>query len=316
MPIEAATTPCVIGAKLAEPRRGGIIMSLPGQRIFDLQLFAEEEAEEAESTPAEGEESEEETEEETETKEESQDTETEGAPEETPAEKTEEYDEIIFNRQPVKIPKSERQTYLQKGYHYDTVRQERDRVLAAIKALGYDSVEAFDEAVRRQKAEQEAYDKGEDPETYYQRQQQEERNKKLESKLTFFEQKERLSELHPRYNEAFYNQHRKEIEGLAQEMTGGNLVHAYSMVLLDKLDDYIRLSTAASTQKASEIAEKAVKDFQRQSKRGTEPSDGAPVNEERLDLNDEELEWARRRVNQGHYKSIKEAWSWLRGKKK
>lgn len=288
-------------------------MSLPGQEImFDLQLFAEEGADEAGSTPADGEEA--------------QGTATDKSTDEgepqgtggTPADGggADEFDEITFNRQPVKIPKSERTAYLQKGYHYDTVRQERDRALAAVKALGFDSMDAFDEAVRKQKAEQEAYDRGEDPQVYYERKQQEERSKRLESKLTFFEQKERLPELHPRYNEAFYNQHRKEIEGLAQEMTGGNLVHAYSMVILDKLDDYFRLTTAASTQKASEIAENAVKDFQRGAKRGVEPSDGAPVNEERLDLNDEELEWAKRRVQQGHYKSIKEAWQLLRDKKK
>lgn len=72
--------------------------------------------------------------------------------EETPSE--EEYDTIKYNKQDVKVPVSERQSYLQKGYHYDTVRTERDRVLAATKMLGYKSIEEFEQGVRQKVKEE------------------------------------------------------------------------------------------------------------------------------------------------------------------
>jgi len=59
-----------------------------------------------------------------------------------------EFDEIVYNKETVKIPKSERKTYLQKGYNYDKVKQAADKAkedsaaLAAVlqraaKAAGY-----------------------------------------------------------------------------------------------------------------------------------------------------------------------------------
>ena len=40
----------------------------------------------------------------------------------------EEFDEILYNHEQVKIPVSERQTYLQKGYHFDKVKAEADQL--------------------------------------------------------------------------------------------------------------------------------------------------------------------------------------------
>lgn len=77
-------------------------------------------------------------------------------PEEEPKE---EFDVIKYNKQEVKIPVSERQSYLQKGYHYDSVRAERDRAIAISKALGFKSLEEMEQATR-EKIKQET---GQDP---------------------------------------------------------------------------------------------------------------------------------------------------------
>lgn len=61
----------------------------------------------------------------------------------------EEFDIIKYNHQEVKIPVSERQTYLQKGYHYDSVRTERDRAVAIAKLLGFKSLDEMESAARQ-----------------------------------------------------------------------------------------------------------------------------------------------------------------------
>jgi hypothetical protein len=66
-----------------------------------------------------------------------------------------EYDEIVYNKETVKLPVSERKTYLQKGYNYDKVKAAADEAKAKIeesnaklaklaKAYGYDKVEDFE----------------------------------------------------------------------------------------------------------------------------------------------------------------------------
>jgi hypothetical protein len=70
-------------------------------------------------------------------------------PESTPEQtaKEIEYDEIVYNKEKVKIPVSERQTYLQKGYNYDKVKATADNANAQLqriaKAEGYKSVDEY-----------------------------------------------------------------------------------------------------------------------------------------------------------------------------
>lgn len=53
-----------------------------------------------------------------------------------PEEKQEqEFDEIVYNKEKVKIPVTERQTYLQKGYHYDKVKADADSAKAILQRI-------------------------------------------------------------------------------------------------------------------------------------------------------------------------------------
>jgi CRISPR/Cas system CMR-associated protein Cmr5 small subunit len=58
-----------------------------------------------------------------------------------------EFDEILYNKERVKIPVAERQTYLQKGYNYDKVKQTADTANAALhraaKVEGFDTVDEY-----------------------------------------------------------------------------------------------------------------------------------------------------------------------------
>lgn len=58
-----------------------------------------------------------------------------------------EYDEIVYNKEKVKIPVTERQTYLQKGYNYDKVKTAADNANAALlkaaKIEGFNTIEEY-----------------------------------------------------------------------------------------------------------------------------------------------------------------------------
>ncbi len=66
---------------------------------------------------------------------------------EEPEKKEPEYDEIIYNKEKVKIPVTERQTYLQKGYNYDKVKATADRaneaLIRAAKVEGFKTVDEY-----------------------------------------------------------------------------------------------------------------------------------------------------------------------------
>lgn len=70
----------------------------------------------------------------------------------------EEYEEIVYNKEPVKIPKSQVKTYLQKGYNYDKVHSkltETEQLLNEIKDLTGMEAKAAVEYLRTQKQERE-----------------------------------------------------------------------------------------------------------------------------------------------------------------
>lgn len=71
------------------------------------------------------------------------------------------YDVIRYNKQEIKIPVSERQTYLQKGYNYDKLQNQyqeaqRQAQLAdrIAKMQGFDSFDAFETALNEYEQEQ------------------------------------------------------------------------------------------------------------------------------------------------------------------
>lgn len=70
----------------------------------------------------------------------------------------EEYEEIVYNKESVKIPKSEVKTYLQKGYNYDKVHgrlNETEQLLKEIQDLTGMDAKAAVEYLRTQKQERE-----------------------------------------------------------------------------------------------------------------------------------------------------------------
>jgi hypothetical protein len=96
--------------------------------------------------------------------------ETENTPEE-------EYDIIKYNKEEVRIPASERQTYLQKGYNYDKVqkqledaRKQAEYVSRIAKRQGYENPEefisAFEEMENQRRIEEEAQKIGVDTEVF------------------------------------------------------------------------------------------------------------------------------------------------------
>ena len=89
--------------------------------------------------------------------------ETPAAEVEVKPEKPEEFDEIQYNKEVVKIPVSERQAYLQKGYNYDKVHnkltdaeQEVQRRDAFVKRLGYESFAELEQAQAQRELEEQA----------------------------------------------------------------------------------------------------------------------------------------------------------------
>jgi len=58
-----------------------------------------------------------------------------------------EFDEILYNKEKVKIPVTERQTYIQKGYNYDKVKADADAAKATLKrvaqAEGFNTVDEY-----------------------------------------------------------------------------------------------------------------------------------------------------------------------------
>lgn len=105
--------------------------------------------------------------------------------EETPIESVEsappqeEYDEITYNKETVKIPVSERKNYLQKGMNYEKVQAKATELEGQVKYLekrarqeGFGDVQSYlkaiDEYEQHQQIEQESQRMGVDPETYAQ----------------------------------------------------------------------------------------------------------------------------------------------------
>jgi hypothetical protein len=91
----------------------------------------------------------------------------------------EEYDIIRYNKEEVKIPASERQTYLQKGYNYDKVqkqleetRQQAQYIERIAKRQGFDNpqdfITAFEEMEQQRRLEEEAQRIGVDTDTFRQ----------------------------------------------------------------------------------------------------------------------------------------------------
>ena len=214
-------------------------MDTPVQRKMNLQLFAEEES--------------------TETVEQSEPSimekfgleETEGIPPEVEVEEPEakpaeeeEFDEIVYNQESVKIPKSERQTYLQKGYNYDKVNgklSEREQSIKQIESLAgmnlSDIINHLQSQAQQEQVTQYAEETGV-PTEVAQRileneqkvQSLEQRDQAREHEATILKQKEELK------NKPFFKDLEQEIDGLtATGSIDANI--AYNYLLGQKFEE-------------------------------------------------------------------------------
>jgi hypothetical protein len=179
-----------------------------------------------------------------------------------------EFDEIVYNKETVKIPKAERQTYLQKGYNYDKVKARADQSETALqraaRVTGYDTVEGYLEAVEQAELQAEA-------EKYQQAAQDPQKLKELfdstlnnhpaikkaqeiEFENNLIKQKESLK------NERFFSILEPEINAVVKQ-TGVDARTAYIYLRGEKFDELL-------TQEAGTAKKAAIADIQDKAKRG------------------------------------------------
>jgi hypothetical protein len=264
--------------------------------LFDLQLFGDEDGDTTTDTQTENEETSSETESNEETHEE------------------EEFDEVVFNHETIKVPKSRRKDLIQKGLNHDRVKERAEKAHEALtkaaKVQGFDTVESYLEAVERaeQEAQMERYQQAgiTDPGII-----QEMINKhpvvqqatRQQRAIEIITQKEALKD------QPFFKDLEADIDALMSKTPGVDVRTAYIFLRGEKFDEL-------AAKKASQTTEEALKNHNRQAKRGVESSDDPPNNSsKKLDFSPDEREWAERRVRQGHYKDLAEAHKALRSNK-
>jgi hypothetical protein len=193
---------------------------------------------------------------------------TEGTVESTePSVPQEEFDIIKYNKEELQIPVSERQKYLQQGYHYenkikpeyDQLKQQTAYLDRLAKLSGYQTTDDFIQAVEaaeRQREMQEAAAKMNiDPETYQQYfQPVNSELEELRSKVSEFEQKEltrqveaEVNELRQKYSD--FGEYEEKVIDLAIER-GYRLEDAYKVATYED-----RIAKVAQ-QKEQEVIQK------------------------------------------------------------
>ncbi|MDD3421910.1 MAG: hypothetical protein PHS47_06415 [Methanocellales archaeon] len=227
-------------------------------------------------------------------------------PDKAPEMDAEEFDEIVYNKETVKVPKSQRVTLLQKGYDYDKVRKQRDDLKNTLeevaKSQGFSNTDEYLKAIEKARIEREAEEEGIPPEVYTRLKTVEEKAKRYDAETLINQQREEIMKDSKRSD--IFKTHENEILPLARQ--AGDLNAAYAWFVAENFDKL-----------TEEIRKQAVEDHKRQaSKGGVQPSnEGTAPDDSKLDFTKEEEAWARHRVSQGHYKTLREAWEWLRGKR-
>ncbi len=269
---------------------------------LDLQLFAEGEGTPAEptgeGTPPETEES--------------------GQPEQI---QEDEFIEVVYNKEPVKVKKSEAPTYIQKGMNYDKVKTKAERYETALeKAARLTNHASVDDYLKTIEAEE----------------QRMAAERMKEAGINDPKVIEEIIDRHPAVQQAKKMTAQQQLQTEAGELaadfkeTFGREIkpedvsadvleyrNSHSCSLSEAFFFVNRKSIKTMMEKEKEAAARqALENHGNQKKRGVEASDEAPVSEKGLDFTTEEKAWAERRIRQGHYKDMKDAWAWLRGKKK
>lgn len=237
--------------------------------------------------------------------------------------------EVVYNKETRKIKKSEAPGYIQKGMNYDKVKSraetaEADKavmeshLLRAARAQGFgDDVAEYLKAVAdlENKAEKKKYEDAGvlDPSVIDERIEKHpavQQAKKLTEQQTVVAE---ANELAAQFKEMFGREITS--EDITDEVLAFKHQKGYALADAFFLHNKSRLKDMIEAEK-SKAAEKALADHERQSKRGVESSDAPPKTNVKLDFTAEEKVWAEKRVKMGLYKDVKEAWEWLRGKRK
>lgn len=208
----------------------------------------------------------------------------------------EEFDEILYNKQLVRVPKSQRKDLLQKGYNYDKVKTQRDQLDAALKhaaqLAGYADTDSYLSALEQDRIRAAAESKGVPVEVYTKLQQMETEIKQSQAERLLNQQREAL------LNKPHFKEHEAEIVAIGKQI--GDLDAAYAYYLKE---NYTKLT--------EEIRKQAVEDFKRQaSKGGVQGSDDAPAVAGDIPLTKAERAHAERQVARGYFKDVQEWARW------
>jgi len=155
----------------------------------------------------------------------------------------EEFEEIIYNGEKIKIPVKDKITYLQKGYNYDKIKHKAEQAQTALeraaRVSGFDKVEDYLAEVERVERENEAQryqEAANDPEKL--KQLIEENPAIKEAKRIQFEnqiakQKEAFKE------KRFFKQLEPEIDNLLRTIPNVDVRTVYNYLVGEKLDELL-----------------------------------------------------------------------------
>jgi hypothetical protein len=197
---------------------------------------------------------------------------------------------------------------VQKATEYETALQRAARV------TGHESVEEFLKAVEaeEQRAKTQQFQQAgiQDPKIVESLiQKQLESNPVIKQTQTYFTQARIAQEKAALQGKKFFKELEKDIDAVLSKDPSLPVESVYNFLKGVKADElYENAAKAAAGQ--------AVENHINQSKRGTESVDVPPATQATLDFTAAEKDWAERGVKRGTYKDLKEAWEWLRGKKK
>ena len=190
---------------------------------------------------------------------------------------------------------------VQKATQYESALQKAARI------TGYESVDAYLEAVENAEKEAEAkqyQQAGADPKAIEKLLNE---HPVIKQTQEYFNKARIAEEKAALKDKKFYKELEPDIDKVLASNPTLSPKFVYEYVRGQKLEELMSRELTKAQQKGAE-------DFVNQSKRGTESSDTPATDERTLDFTADEKAWADRRVKQGTYKNLKEAHDYLRGK--
>jgi hypothetical protein len=184
-------------------------------------------------------------------------------------EQEEEFDEIDYNKEKVKIPKSERKTYLQKGYNYDKVHSkltETESMMTELESItGMNRAEVI-KYLKDQKESQEiekyAYENNVSEEQARHEVEKEKRIKSIENELYMTKRQTQVQEQKASLKDKpFFSELEKDIDDIISKDPKIDVTVAYNYLRGEKLEELL----AKSSKKAEK---RTIANIQDRAKRG------------------------------------------------